>query len=65
LRNVSAQFPANSRRMHSDLISDNFLYNYCLKKGFNLIPLYQTELCEVFRQSNPKNTLLGQMAKFH
>jgi hypothetical protein len=39
------------------------LLNSYLKKGFNLISLYQTELSVIFRHRNPKIALLSQMAK--
>jgi hypothetical protein len=63
LCNVSAQFSANGGRMNPNFKCNDFLLNSYLKKGFNLISLYQTELCVIFRRRNPKIALLGQMAK--
>lgn len=42
--NFFTQFPRNLRSMDTDLYSMIVLFYYCLIKGFNLIPLYQTEL---------------------
>jgi hypothetical protein len=39
------------------------LLHSCLEKGFNLKPLYQTELGVIFCHRNAKIALLGQMAK--
>ena len=60
---VSAQLSANGRRMNPNFKSNNFLLNSYLKKGFNLISLYQTELSVIFRHRNQKIALLSQMAK--
>ena len=41
----NVQFPTNGRGMNSNFLSNPFLFHSCLKKGLNLIPLYQIELC--------------------
>ena len=62
---VSVQLSAYRRWMNSNFMRNLFLSHYCLNKGLNLIPLYQTELSVIFCHSNQKVALLGQMAKCH
>jgi hypothetical protein len=47
LRNISSKLTAVCRWMYSNLFCNEFLFHTCLKKSFNLISLYQTELCVV------------------
>ena len=61
--NISVQFPRNSRGMNPDLHGNKLLFHSSLIKGFNLIPLYQTELGVIFCHRNAKIALLGQTAK--
>ena len=60
---VPPQFSRNRRRMDTDLLCFKLLLHSCLEKGFNLIPLFQTELGVIFCHRNAKIALLGQMAK--
>ena len=61
--NVAVQLSTYGRRMDTNFQSNHFLFHSSLKKGPNLIPLYQTELSVIFCHSNQKVALLGQMAK--
>ena len=60
---ISPQLPRDGRGMDSDLLGYKFLLDSCLEKGFNLIPLYQTELGVIFCHRNAKIALLSQTAK--
>ncbi len=60
---IPPQFSRNRRRMNADHLCYKLLLHSCLKKGFNLIPLYQTELGVIFCHRNAKIALLGQTAK--
>ena len=60
---VTPQFSRNRRRMDTDLLCYKLLLHSCLEKGFNLKPLYQTELGVIFCHRNAKIALLGQTAK--
>jgi hypothetical protein len=46
---IPVQLSAYRRGVNSNLLSNHFLFHSCLNKGLKLIPLYQTELCVVFR----------------
>jgi len=52
---IAPKFPADSRRMHSDLLGDCFLTPTRLEEGLNLIPLFKTELGVVFRHRQSKD----------
>jgi hypothetical protein len=52
---IAPKFPADSRRMHSDLLGDFFMTPTRLEEGLNLIPLFKTELGVVFRHRQSKD----------
>jgi len=41
---IAPKFPADGRRMYPNLLGDFFLAPFGLKEGFNLIPLFKTDL---------------------
>ena len=43
---IPFQFSTNSRGVNSQILSNIFLFHSSVNEGFNLIPLYQTELAE-------------------
>ena len=55
LGNIPFQFSANSGRIYSKFMGHHFLFHSCLNKGFNLISLFQTELCIFFRHKQSKD----------
>jgi hypothetical protein len=62
LSRIAPKFPADGRRMYTDLLGDCFLTPTRLEEGLNLIPLFKTELGVVFFMSNVKIAPLVQTA---
>lgn len=48
LSGIPFEFSTNRRWINSQILSNIFLFHSSLNKGFNLIPLYQTELSVIF-----------------
>jgi hypothetical protein len=55
LSRIAPKFPADGRRMYTDLLGDCFLTPTRLEEGLNLIPLFKTELGVVFRHRQSKD----------
>ena len=60
---IAVQLSTYDRRKNTNFLSNHFLFHSSLKKGLNLLPLYQSEVSVIFCHSNQKVVLLGQMAK--
>lgn len=55
LGDIPVQLSANRRGMNPNFLSNPFLVHSSLKKGLNLVSLYQTELCVFLRHKQSKD----------